>query len=131
MSQPRVMIIDDEERFRTTLRKTLVLKGLEVTAFGSALEALEALKEQGADVVLLDLRMPEMDGINVLKAIKSLDPHIEVIVLTGHASVDAAQEIIKLGAFDYLLKPCPTDELLAKVESAWERQAVRRGPART
>jgi DNA-binding NtrC family response regulator len=122
------MIIDDEERFRTTLRKTLKLKGLSVTDCGSGREALEVLKEQGADVVLLDLRMPEMDGITALKAIKEADPDIEVIVLTGHASVDAAQEIIKLGAFDYLLKPCPTDELLAKVESAWERRAVRRGP---
>jgi DNA-binding NtrC family response regulator len=125
------MIIDDEERFRLTLRKTLKLKGLEVTDFGNGREALEALHEQGADVVLLDLRMPEMDGITALRAIKEADPDIEVIVLTGHASVDAAQEIIKLGAFDYLLKPCPTDELLAKVESAWERRAVRRGPGRT
>ena len=131
MSQPRVVIIDDEERFRTTLRKTLTLKGLTVTDFGNGQEALEVLREQGADVVLLDLRMPEMDGITALKAIKEADPDIEVIVLTGHASVDAAQEIIKLGAFDYLLKPCPTDELLAKVESAWERRAVRRGPGRT
>ncbi|MBM4274840.1 MAG: response regulator [Deltaproteobacteria bacterium] len=130
MSQPRVVIIDDEERFRTTLRKTLTLQGVQAADFGSGREALQALREQGADVVLLDLRMPEMDGLATLQAIKAIDPEIEVIILTGHASLDAAQEIIKLGAYDYLLKPCPTDELLAKVESACERQAVRRGPPR-
>jgi DNA-binding NtrC family response regulator len=125
----RVLVVDDEERFRTTLAKLLKLKGLNVAAAGDAAEAL-ALMQQASppyDVVLLDVRMPGMDGIDALREMKKIDPEVEVIILTGHASVDAAAEIMKRGGFDFLLKPCPADELHAKVLTAYERKMTRKG----
>jgi DNA-binding NtrC family response regulator len=127
---PKVLIVDDEERFRVTLGKLLTVKGLEVDTIGSAKEALERLKEKLYDVILLDVKMPEMDGVQALAEIKKLNPGIEVIILTGHASVDAAMEIMKLGGYDYLLKPCPIDELMAKIETAYDRKREREGGVR-
>jgi DNA-binding NtrC family response regulator len=127
---PKVLIVDDEERFRVTLGKLLTVKGLEVDTIGSAKEALERLKEKPYDVILLDVKMPEMDGVQALAEIKKLSPGIEVIILTGHASVDAAMEIMKLGGYDYLLKPCPIDELMAKIETAYDRKREREGGVR-
>jgi DNA-binding NtrC family response regulator len=127
---PKVLIVDDEERFRVILGKLLTVKGLEVDTIGSAKEALERLKEKLYDVILLDVKMPEMDGVQALAEIKKLSPGIEVIILTGHASVDAAMEIMKLGGYDYLLKPCPIDELMAKIETAYDRKREREGGVR-
>jgi len=119
------MLVDDEERFRTTLGKMLRAQGLEVTALGSGREALEELKNAAYDVLVLDVRMPDMDGIATLTQIKKIAPQVEVIILTGHASMDAAMEIMRLGGYDYLLKPCPVEDLLAKIESAYERKITR------
>jgi len=124
-SSVRVLIVDDEERFRTTLTKLLTVKGLDVRAVGSGLEALEDLGREPRDVILLDVKMPGMNGIEALAAIKKIDPNVEVIILTGHASVDAAVEIMRLGGNEYLLKPCPTEELLDKIEAAWEKKKTR------
>lgn len=124
---PKILLVDDEERFRTTLSKMLTAQGLEVTALGSGREALEELNKKAYDVMVLDLRMPEMDGIATLMEIKRIAPQIEVIILTGHASMDAAVEIMRLGGYDYLLKPCPVEDLLAKIESAYERKTTREG----
>ena len=133
MSAPRILLVDDEERFRVTLQKMLGAQGLEVHSLGSGAAALEELERQAYDVVLLDIRMPEMDGIKTLAAIKQGHPEIEVIILTGHASMDAALEIIKLGGYDYLLKPCPLEELLLKIDGAYEkkleREKTRKAPA--
>jgi DNA-binding NtrC family response regulator len=128
MAKPRILLVDDEERFRNTLQKLLAAQGLAVTAVESgqaALEALEAQPHQTFDVVLLDIRMPGLSGIQTLAAIKQLDPNLEVIMLTGHASMDAALKIIQLGAYDYLLKPCPTEELLLKIEAAYDKKVER------
>jgi DNA-binding NtrC family response regulator len=125
MSAPRILLVDDEERFRLTLKKMLAAQGLAVTALASGALALKELARQAYDVVLLDIRMPEMDGIKTLAAIKEGHPEIEVIVLTGHASMDAALEIIKLGGYDYLLKPCPLEELLLKIDGAYEKKLER------
>ncbi len=122
---PKILLVDDEERFRTTLSKILAAQGLEVTALGSGREALEELDKKAYDVIVLDVRMPGMDGIATLKEIKKIAPQIEVIILTGHASMDAAVETMRLGGYDYLLKPCPVEELLAKIESAYERKTTR------
>ena len=122
---PKVLLVDDEERFRTTLSKMLRAQGLEVTALRSGREALAELEKQAYDVMVLDLRMPDMDGIATLTAIKSIAPQTEVIILTGHADMDAAVEIMRLGGYDYLLKPCPVEDLLAKIESAFERKTTR------
>ncbi len=123
--QPRVLIVDDEERFRTTLARMLSAQGIEAAVAGSGPEALVTLRSHHFDVVLLDIRMPQMGGIETLAAIKKTAPQVEVIILTGHASVDAAMEIMKLGAHDYLLKPCPLDELLLKIDAAFEKKLER------
>lgn len=124
-SKPKVLIVDDEERFRITLGKLLGVKGLEVATLGSGREALEELRQKSYDVVLLDVKMPEMNGIEALAEIKKIDPLLEVIILTGHASVDVAVSIMRLGGYEYLLKPCPLDELMDKIESAYERKVAR------
>jgi DNA-binding NtrC family response regulator len=124
---PKILLVDDEERFRTTLGKMLRAQGLEVTTLGSGREALDELHQNAYDVMVLDVRMPEMNGIATLTEIKKIAPHLEVIILTGHASMDAAVEIMSLGGYDYLLKPCPVEDLLAKIESAYERKITREG----
>jgi len=122
---PRVLVVDDEERFRLTLAKLLTVSGLEVTTLGSGQEALEALRQAPFDVIVLDVRMPGMNGIETLAEIKKINPLIEVIILTGHASVDAAVDIMKLGGYDYLLKPCSLEELTDKIDAAFERKLTR------
>jgi DNA-binding NtrC family response regulator len=124
-SRARILLVDDEDRFRTTLRKILLQEDLEVTAVGSGGEALTELANQPFDVILMDVRMPGMSGIEALAEIKKNHPEVEVIILTGHASVDTAMEIMKLGGFDYLIKPCSTEELLLKIDAALERQQLR------
>jgi DNA-binding NtrC family response regulator len=122
---PKVLVVDDEERFRLTLAKLLTVRGLEVTTLGSGQEALEALRQGRFDVIVLDVRMPGMNGIETLAEIKKINPLIEVIILTGHASVDAAVDIMKLGGYDYLLKPCSLEELTDKIDAAFERKLAR------
>jgi DNA-binding NtrC family response regulator len=125
MTKVRVLLVDDEERFRTNLQKLLTAEGLAANGRGSGAEALEELRVNPYDVVVLDIRMPGMDGLTVLTEIKKIDPGVEVIVLSGHASMDAAMEIIKLGGYDYLMKPCPLEELLLKIEAAYEKKIER------
>jgi DNA-binding NtrC family response regulator len=127
---PQVLVVDDEERFRLTLAKLLTVRGLEVTTLGSGQEALEALRQGPFDVIVLDVRMPGMNGIETLAEIKKINPLIEVIILTGHASVDAAVDIMKLGGYDYLLKPCSLEELTDKIDAAFERKLTREKRAR-
>lgn len=124
-SMPKVLIVDDEERFRMTLAKLLSVKGIEVKTAGGGREALEELAKECYDVVLLDVKMPDMNGLEVLEEIKKTKNGVEVIMLTGHASVDVAVEIMRLGGYEYLLKPCPVDELMDKIDSAFERKKAR------
>jgi len=123
--QAKVLIVDDEERFRTNLVKLLGVKGLEAVAVGSGMEAVKEIRERPYDVIILDVKMPEMDGIQTLEEIKKINASLEVIILTGHASVDVAVEIMKLGGYEYLLKPYSTEELIDKIERAYERKQVR------
>ncbi|SPD74437.1 Response regulator receiver protein [uncultured Desulfobacterium sp.] len=120
--KPRILIVDDEERFRITLCKLLKAEGLDAAHIGGAMEALELIRDQEFDVILLDVKMPGMNGIEALAEIKKIRRDIEVIMLTGHASVDMAVEIMRLGGYEYLLKPCPIDELLLKIDLAHERR---------
>ncbi len=124
-TSPKVLVVDDEERFRLTLAKLLTVIGLGVTTLGSGQEALEALQREPYDIIVLDVRMPGMNGIETLAEIKKINPMVEVIILTGHASVDAAVDIMKLGGYDYLLKPCSVDELMEKIDAAFERKSER------
>ncbi|MCX7822294.1 MAG: response regulator [Syntrophobacterales bacterium] len=123
--QPRILIVDDEDRFRKTLSKLLKAQGLTVNDVGSGEEALRFIENHPVDIILLDMRMAGMNGIETLSAIKKRDPLIEVIILTGHASVDVAVEIMKLGGYEYLLKPCDIDELTVKIDGAFERRMTR------
>ena len=122
---PKILIVDDEERFRTTMSKSLGAEGLDARTAGSAAEALKSLATEAFDVVILDVRMPEMSGVEALKKIKEIDPYLEVIIMTGYASVDTAREIMSTGAFDYLLKPYSIDTLLEKIDAAFDRRLSR------
>lgn len=119
MGSARVMLVDDEAPFIETLSKRLTKRGLAVSTAPSGLDALKTLeKDTSIDVVILDVKMPGIDGIETLQAIKKLRPLVEVIMLTGHATVDSAIEGMKLGAMDYLMKPCDTEVLMSKVQEA-------------
>lgn len=122
---PRLLLVDDEERFRTTLAKRLKEKGFDVEDLGSGIEALEFLKEKKVDVIVLDIKMPGLDGIETLGEIKKSDPGIEVVLLTGHGTVDTAIEGMRNGAFDYLMKPCEIDNLILKINGAFEVKKER------
>ncbi len=119
----RVLIVDDEEEFVNALSKRLRIRDYDVTTSLSGEEALEKMKHYLFDVVILDVAMPGMSGIETLREIKKIKPLTEVIMLTGHATVESAIEGMKLGAFDYLLKPCETDDLIAKINLAYNRKA--------
>lgn len=121
MSEASVLLVDDEVPFVETLVKRLAKRDLRVASAHSGREALEILAESGSaktDVVILDVKMPEMDGLEALSRIKEAHPLIEVIMLTGHATVESAIDGMKRGAFDYLMKPCEIDVLLDKVREA-------------
>lgn len=125
MNEFRVMLVDDEKDFRETLCKRLRKRKLDVISAGGGREALAKLEEKPVDVVVLDVRMPDMDGIETLKEIKKTMPSIEVIMLTAHADVQVAVEGMELGAFDYLMKPMDIDELLYKLQDAYKKKWCR------
>lgn len=118
----RVLIVDDEEDFVVTLEKRLRKRNLEVGTGLDGPQALELIKGKDFDVVVLDVKMPGMDGLEILGQIKQMKPLIEVIMLTGHASIESGIEGMKLGAFDYLMKPINIDELMAKMRSAYYKK---------
>jgi DNA-binding NtrC family response regulator len=122
-----VLLVDDEAEFRDLLEKRLRKRNLALLSAGSGEEALEIVTREAVDVVVLDVRMPGMDGRETLREIKRLKPEVEVIMLTGHASVEVALEGMALGAFDYLLKPVSFDELLFKLQDAAEKKRMRVG----
>jgi len=117
-----MMLVDDEERFLETTKKLLTRKGYDALTATSGSEALEKLMTENVHVVILDVKMPGMDGVDTLKAIKSRYPLVEVIMLTGHATVESAVDGLKSGATDYLMKPADLDELVKKAEEAFEKR---------
>ena len=120
----KVLVIDDEEDFLETIVKRLLIRGIDVIGVGSGEEALRVLKEQSFDVVILDVRMPGMDGIDTLREIKKRTPLTEVIMLTGHGSIQSGILGMQLGAFDYVIKPADFDELFQKLNQAAERKTL-------
>jgi DNA-binding NtrC family response regulator len=124
MTDFTVMLVDDENDFLETLAKRLEKRNLRVFKAGDGEAALEIIRQTTVDVVALDMRMPGMDGIAVLQAIKAFDPAIEVVMLTGHASVEAAFEGLEKGAFDYLMKPVGIDELIFKLQDACKARTI-------
>jgi DNA-binding NtrC family response regulator len=121
----RVLIVDDEEDFTDTLTKRLKMRQIRVDGVYSGSQALDFLDEDPVDVVVLDVRMPGMDGVEVLREIKQRYPLIEVLMLTGHANVEVAIEGMRLGAFDYLLKPIEIDQLLYKLQDAYQKKSIQ------
>jgi len=132
MTKSIVMLVDDEEQFVDTMSKRLDKRGLLVIKAFSGEEALEQLKtHQNVEVIILDVKMPGMDGIETLKAVKKKYPLQEVIMLTGHGTVESAIEGMKLGAFDYLMKPCEMNVLMTKVEEAVKKKSDHEDKIRT
>jgi len=124
MEEMKMMLVDDEERFLTTTRKVLSKKGYDILTAASGSEALEKLATQQIHVVILDVKMPGMDGIATLKEIKRSFPLVEVIMLTGHGTVENAVEGLKCGATDYLTKPADVNDLIQKAEEAFQKRQV-------
>ena len=119
----RLLIVDDEEQFVEALSERLSLRDYDVTTSLTGEDAIEKIKNFNFDVVILDVRLPGIEGAEVLREIKSLKPLAEVIMLTGHGTVEMAIEGMKLGAFDFLMKPCETDDLTVKIDKAHDRKA--------
>ena len=119
MASARVLVVDDEPTFVETLQKRLAKRGMETLAAHSGQEALNQLAHDAQiEVVLLDVKMPLMDGIETLAKIREKHPLTEVIMLTAHGTIESAIDGMKLGAFDYLLKPCEIEVLIEKAEKA-------------
>ena len=119
MTAPFIMLVDDEAPFVETMSKRLSKRNIENISAFSGEECLETLKKhQNLDVIILDVKMPGMDGIETLKNIKTASPMVEVIMLTGQATIESAINGMKLGAYDFLMKPCDIKDLVSKVEEA-------------
>jgi two-component system OmpR family response regulator len=126
----RVLIVDDEVDFVETIVKRLIDRGLDVAGVHSGLEALDLMDKRDFDVVILDVKMPGMDGIETLRAMKKKKPFTEVIMLTGHGSVESGIQGLQLGAYNYVMKPVPLNDLLKQMAQAYERKLIEEERAR-
>lgn len=124
MKEFNVLVVDDEAEFRDLTVKILMKRGMNAKGAESGEKALEILKHSPIDVVLLDVKMPRMDGIETLRRIRVQNPLVEVVLLTGHASVESGIEGMKLGAFDYLMKPIELEPLMEKLGFAYEKKRL-------
>ncbi len=122
MEKMRMLLVDDEERFLSTTKKLLERKSIDVLTATSGADALELIRTNRVHVVILDVKMPGMDGVTTLREIKSRFPMVEVIMLTGHATVESAIEGLKAGAVDYLMKPADIEEIIQKAQNAFLRR---------
>jgi DNA-binding NtrC family response regulator len=119
----KILLVDDEIPFVKTLTKRLSRRELNIITAFSGQEALARLeKEPDIEIIVLDIKMPEMNGLRILEEIKREYPLVEVIILTGHSTVDSAIRGMRLGAFDYLLKPCDIDQLISRMKEAAEKK---------
>jgi DNA-binding NtrC family response regulator len=125
MKEATILLVDDEVVFTNNMSKLLTKRGYRVTAVNSGEGALRALQENSFDVMVLDLKMPGMNGIAVMHELSKLALSTEVLILTGHGSIDTALEAIRLGAYDYVTKPCEIAYLVSKIEAALERKTIR------
>jgi len=116
--QIKLLLVDDEKGFADIIAKRMSKRDIDVTKAYSGAEALQAIRKANFDVAVLDLKMEDMDGIEILKIFKKMDPDLAVIMLTGHGSEAAAKDGVKFGAFDYLTKPCDLEELIKKIQEA-------------
>ena len=130
MEKPVVLFVDDELEYLEILMKRMDKRGVTVHGVSSGEKALAWLGVHDADVIVLDVKMPGMDGIQTLQEIKKVKPALEVIMLTGHASLEAAGKGMALGAFDYIMKPFNIDELLYKVQDACLMKRLQADPSK-
>ena len=121
----RVLLIDDEVGYVNVLSNRLKKRNFQIGKASSGSEAFQVLRQDDFDVAVLDLKMEDMDGIEVLKILKKMAPELVVIMLTGHGSAEAAHQGIQLGAFDYLTKPCELEELIEKIHEAHSQRPNR------
>jgi len=120
--QIKLLLVDDEKGFVDVIAKRMSKRNIDVTKAYSGTEALKALRKTDFDIAVLDLKMEDMDGIEILKLFKKIVPDLPVIMLTGHGSEAAARDGTKFGAFDYLTKPCDFEELIFKIKEAYQHQ---------
>jgi DNA-binding NtrC family response regulator len=114
----RLLLVDDEVGYLEVLSKRLHKRNIEVTTASTGQQAIQVLRRNSFEVAVVDLKMADMDGIEVLRILKKMDPDLAVIILTGHGSEQAAREGIERGAFDYLTKPCDLESLLEIIQAA-------------
>jgi DNA-binding NtrC family response regulator len=122
----QLLIVDDEEEFLESIAKRLRLKDFDVVTASNGKDALKVSKKGKFDVAILDLRMPDMDGSEVLKDLKKKHKYLEAVMLTGHATIDSAVECTKLGAFDYLEKPYDFDKLVDVLQRAYKARLMKK-----
>ena len=125
LEEVNVLLVDDEVDFAGTLTKRMNKRELKTSSVNSGEDALEFLRQHPADVVILDVKMPGMGGIQTLREIKRQHPLIEVIMLTGHASIEVAIQGMEIGAFDYLMKPMAIDDLVYKIQDAYKKKSIQ------
>jgi DNA-binding NtrC family response regulator len=125
MDKPKILLVDDEKIIVTSLQRDLELEDFEVTACLNSIDALRQLEMGHFDVVVTDLVMEDLNGLDVLAEARRLDPEVAVIILTGHGDMDSAIKALRLGADDYLLKPCDFEELLIRINRSRERHEMR------
>lgn len=121
----KVLLVDDEVEFLELLEKRLGKRQIAVRCATSGEEAIEIVRTDPPDVVVLDVKMPNMDGLEALRRIKAISPQLEVIMLTGHANLEAASRGMELGAFDFMVKPVTINELLTKLVDAYRNKQMR------
>ena len=125
MSSAKVLLVDDEVAFTNNLEMILSVRGYDVMAVNDGESAVRAIEDNDFDVAILDLKMPGMDGIETLKQLKRRRPLLEVIMLTGHGSIESGVQGMHLGAFDYAMKPIEVDDLLEKISDAYQRKQMQ------
>lgn len=125
LEEVRVLLVDDEVEFVDTLAKRMKKRKLTASSVNSGEDALEFLGQHPTDVVILDVKMPGIDGMQTLMEIKRQYPLIEVIMLTGHANVEVAIQGMEIGAFDYLMKPMAIDDLVYKIQDAYKKKSIQ------
>ncbi|MBN2034331.1 MAG: response regulator [Deltaproteobacteria bacterium] len=120
----KVLLVDDEKEFVDLLGERMSTRGMEVSSTTSAADALKIAEEQTFDAIVLDLMMPEMDGLEVLKNLKVKRPELQVILLTGHGTIEKGVEAMRLGAMDFVEKPADLDALTEKIKKAQARKMI-------
>lgn len=126
MKNVKILLVDDEVAFANNIAKLISKRGFEVRTVYDGDSAIQALDEIDFDVIVLDLKMPGLDGLTALKLIKTKKPEVEVIILTGHGSMESGIDGIQLGAFDFLMKPVRFDDLHEKIKEAYQRKLVQK-----